>query len=396
MEMQKMKKTMRATSSSSSRRQYLPEDLIIDIQTRLPVSCLRRLSRVSESWNSKLSNPKFAYERLFSDKEDTGADTRILITNSAGVAPLTYSCYSYDSLLPLPNDTFRRVSYEVDFSNCARLGSCGGGLICFTPYFSTRGVWLFNPATSESKMLPPLPVPLPSPTDNVGYYHTNTMCASAFLGREEDEYCRYKVVCVRDYLPLGRHFHTVHIFSSEDESSGWRELPALELPPRLLLLNEIPQFGVARKKKCYWMAKNQNGREYRLVSFDMSTEAFEVVGEALPFGDMHMVKEETLVVLDMDKGMMRVFRRSEVGNFWCELFSIRFSVEGKRCWEPIGFSKHGKLICEDEERNLQVLDVTTDQTSPLTYEAADAGGDKQLAIYVPSKISLSSERITND
>ncbi|CAN0864020.1 F-box/LRR-repeat/kelch-repeat protein At2g27520 [Linum grandiflorum] len=386
---------MRATSSSIS-RQYLPEDLIIDIQTRLPVSCFRRLSCISKSWNSKLSNPKFAYEKFFSDKEDTGADTRILITNSSVRTPLTYSCYSYDSLLPLPNDTFRRVSYEVDFSNWTRLGSCGGGLICFTPYFSGRGVWLFNPATSESKMLPPLPEPLPSPTDHVRYYQANTMCASAFLGREEDEYCRYKVVCVRPHLPFGRHIRTVHIFSSEDESSGWRELPALEWLPRLELLNEIPQFGVARKKKCYWMAKNQNGREYRLVSFDMSTEVFELVGEALPFGGVpyvYMVKEETLVVLDMEKGMMRVLRQSVVGNFWCELFSILFSAEGKRRWKPIGFSKHGKLICRDEKLNLQVLDVTTDQTSPLTYEAGDVEEDKQLAIYVPSKISLSSKFI---
>ncbi|CAN0863694.1 hypothetical protein LINGRAHAP2_LOCUS8764 [Linum grandiflorum] len=69
-------------------------------------------------------------------------------------------------------------------------------------------------------------------------------------------------------------------------------------------------------------------------------------------------------------------------------------------WEPIGLSKHGKVICIDKkQKKLQMLDVATGQTSapPLELGEDELRRDAvstQLAIYVPSKKSLSPQQVT--
>ncbi|CAN0863726.1 hypothetical protein LINGRAHAP2_LOCUS8771 [Linum grandiflorum] len=418
------KRIVTSRTSKTSRRQHLPDDLIVDIQRRLSLPCLRRLCCVSKSWHSRLLNSKFFYDSLFHGRNDD-SDTRLLITiPDIRQEGYVYTCLPYDSLFrPLLNDTvFRNFPDELPpvrkYTRMTLQGSCDAGLVCLQYamtkqgfYHPVRIVGLFNPATSETKILPPLPAPPPS-SDNLGpgKISIGFTVMEKNRGSEDDQYYRYKVVSVAHYFVPHRCLKKAHIFSSGHESLGWRELQLTGIlsEPQLELLNEIPQYCCAKKKKCYWIAKYNE--LFYLVSFDSNTEAF-YVGGTLPFfrnNDMmgttrversaYMVKEETLVVFN-EANEVWVLQQLDTRESWCQLFTIDFFDGGMGCLTPIGLSKHGKVICigEYDEKNLQVVDVTTGQACTIPFEVRNPGGvhNAQLTAYVPSKMLLSSRRINN-
>ncbi|CAN0863680.1 hypothetical protein LINGRAHAP2_LOCUS8759 [Linum grandiflorum] len=423
-----------AASSTSIRSRHIPEDLIDDIQTRLAVSCLPRLRLVSKSWNSLISSPNYLYQRLFSD-ENEDPNTRILISTVVNHRDV-YTCVSYDSLLPLLDNDAVFLEFpselppgDLHYTQLGLGSGGGGGSICLKYQTRTnRGIYptvgLFDPATRETKMFPSLPGLL-----NHDDYYLDRNSIGVALIDGHDRYYRYKVVCARHYRCSRRGFlnlclNQVYVFSSEQESLGWRELLSPDdssssiLPPQLQLRDEIPQYGcsTAAIRKCYWIAKEfssvynrvspdpdferrMNRGDYKLVSFDPSTEMFMQVGGTLPFtyrGDGYlpyvcMVKEETLVVFNVAKEVV-VLQQSEKS--WCKLFTLQFSSRIGIDWSwrlrILGLAKHGKVIFTDGVENLQVIDVTTGETSALPFEVLDRNRLANIITYVPSKMSLSS------
>ncbi|CAN1191381.1 hypothetical protein LINPERHAP2_LOCUS41024 [Linum perenne] len=302
----KMKMKMKATATRSSyhsssnhdcRSQYhIPEDLMTDIQRRLPVSCFGRLRCVNKSWYSLLSNPNFIYSSLFYglNYDDDDDNTRILISFPDVVSnffPRCYTCLSYDSLLPL-NSEIRKYQEFPDFPKSI-LGS-EGGLICLlykkAPIrYYVLVIGLFNPITNETKMLPTLPADL---VINDGeHWLYNTSFGFALLDHDDDDesYYRYKVVSICKYICVHMRqvapglcrrfedrppFNKVHVFCSDHESLGWKELRP-DLDPRLELGKEIHQYGCrTRKKKCYWLGNANPGEFNSWQDFKSPSDRF--------------------------------------------------------------------------------------------------------------------------
>ncbi|CAN0878837.1 E3 ubiquitin-protein ligase UPL3 [Linum grandiflorum] len=426
MMMEEKKKKAIASSGGSRSNQYLPEDLVIDIQRRLKLSGLRRLCCVSKSWNSTLSNPNFVYGSI--QDEDPNAQILITIPTKEKPPKCVYTCVPYDSLLDINNEsTFREFPGQTP----DRVVGCGGGLICFQ---SGRDLGLFNPATRETKMLPPLPqVWFRAPTFGFVMMETNREEEEEEEEEEEDRYYRYKVVCIfRGHQPWRGFSCKVYVFSSDDESLGWKNLLSVEnyypfslyattywedilLSRRITFGNQIPQYGCATKEKnkCYWIAYNErnnsanNSASLNLVTFDPGTEVFHVgetlafdrSGDGLGFPSAYMVKEETLVVMFNSSRDVWVMQQLDVAESWCKLFTIPLLSNEMR---PIGLWKHGKVIYEANNKNvLQVLDVTTSptETSTTTLDQLVSDNDRhrthqtQVTIYTPSEKSLSSRRV---
>ncbi|CAN0864966.1 Probable F-box protein At5g47300 [Linum grandiflorum] len=406
--MKKRKITTTASSNSSSGgiNRYLPEDLIADIQRRLKPSCIPRIRCVSKSWNSVLSNPKSVYKNLFYYGEnELDTDTQILIADSK-YNPSEYNCRSHDSLLPLVNaQSLRKFpNNRHDLRDCRLwIGSCEGGFVCLvyvqnygTECFYSMGVGLFNPATDETKMLPPLPA-----ANNSTKYITDGV--SVGFGLVKHQY-HYKVVTICRCRGLGGDVNSkVHVFSSEHDSQGWKKLRSLDSELKLRE-KEIPQYGCTRKKKCYWIAENVKWFVFYVVSFDLSTEKFQatavLTNRAISTAsNVYMVKEETLVVIDSAVEVW-VLQRSGVGESWCKLFLIdfpgrtRMGLGLKSRWSVVGLLKHGHVVyMVHGGTSLQIVDVTTGQTSSVPFKAPDLHlGEPaihHLTTYVPSKMSLS-------
>ncbi|CAN1343022.1 hypothetical protein LINPERPRIM_LOCUS39652 [Linum perenne] len=327
---QKKKKKKKNTIS-------LPEDLIIEIQRRLPVSSMRRLCCVSKSWNSVLSNPNFVYSSLFYAGENNDGEednTRILISyipNSTQrndqdpkAARYVYNSLPCDTLLPIEDAAYREFPYvpKAEYSALMLARSYEGGLICHQylhrviRFYTLVYTSLFNPTTNQTMMLPTMDIHYRILTNSIGF---------ALLDEQDDDdddqYYHYKVVSVRRSrwvcsVGIRNFINRVHVFCSKAESSlGWKELDA-GLDSQLVLSDEIPQYCWKKKKKkkkyCYWLAhkheNNNNGHtnNYNLVSFDLITEVFQVE-QVLPLTCnlvynkpptvLYMVKEDTLVAV---------------------------------------------------------------------------------------------------
>ncbi|CAN0928901.1 Putative F-box protein At3g16210 [Linum grandiflorum] len=146
---------------------YLTEDIVINILLRLPVAaCIARFRCVCKSWRNLLSDPNFIRKTLFFRNSDDEKSLQVLIIGSGSSPPGNfYSLNSFETLRPIPgynepSDLVTPVGGRVTDI----LGICDG-IVCMAYTFVDASycvvpcnIILWNPATSEAKILPPCPV----------------------------------------------------------------------------------------------------------------------------------------------------------------------------------------------------------------------------------------------
>ncbi|CAN0890449.1 F-box/LRR-repeat/kelch-repeat protein At2g27520 [Linum grandiflorum] len=158
------------------RRDYfLPQDLVADILPRLPTAAAGvQLRCVSKSWRRLLSDPKFIHRQLYLDDDK---DRAVMITrlDLRDVSRLRYSSLSDDTLLPktTPYHDHEGLRYldvpaaevhtggDPPLWRYQQIVGCCNGLFCIadisrSPQTSSRttDLILWNPSTSETKLLP--------------------------------------------------------------------------------------------------------------------------------------------------------------------------------------------------------------------------------------------------
>ncbi|CAJ2652284.1 unnamed protein product [Trifolium pratense] len=132
----------------------LPFDLVAEILCRLPVNLLLQLRYLCKSFNSLISDPKFAKKHL-----RMSAPRHHLMVGSRN--KLYNKLCLLDSPLPSVFSTSRRVkltltelNYPVSLHNGHRLMVCScDGILCIN---ATRHAILWNPSFRNFKILPPL------------------------------------------------------------------------------------------------------------------------------------------------------------------------------------------------------------------------------------------------
>jgi len=119
----------------------LPEELILEILLRLPVTSLFQFMCVSKSWKTLISCPQFAKTRLqISTAEPSLNHQQLLVSN---ICELNYRIYSYP-LKPLFENSLARVEpgYFTVTTSHDIVGSCNG-LLCL--YISSQRLFrLYN------------------------------------------------------------------------------------------------------------------------------------------------------------------------------------------------------------------------------------------------------------
>ncbi|MED6206706.1 hypothetical protein PIB30_029441 [Stylosanthes scabra] len=129
---------------------FLPDELVVEILSRLPVKSLVKFRCVCKSWNSLFSDSYFVKKHL----QHFTHHNRIILSATTAEFHLN-SCY-LNSLISNPSTTIPEdLNYPVKnkYRHDGIVGSCNG-LVCF----AIKGdcVLLWNPSIRVSKKSPPL------------------------------------------------------------------------------------------------------------------------------------------------------------------------------------------------------------------------------------------------
>lgn len=241
----------------------LPQDLIEEILSRVPVKSLRRLRSTCKRWyhQALFKDPRFI-EKHF---DKTARQYHALMVMSSWVCPVssildrsvltteTYLVLGGRISLTVPNSD----GALVDVSNAFH---CDGILLCTNHEANMLVAW--NPFSGQTRWLQP---------------HTRNYFGIYALGYDKNELFRnYKILrvpCRKGKLSVWEKLGATP--ESDDlkpeiyefRTNSWRSLDAIITPQAF-----INTCGVSLKGSTYWVSR---GNGYSLLCFDFSSERFQ-------------------------------------------------------------------------------------------------------------------------
>ncbi|KAK1365323.1 F-box domain-containing protein [Heracleum sosnowskyi] len=242
--------------NSSPACDFLTDDLISEILVRVPVKPLLRLKLVSKPWRSLITSPRFIKSQFDHAITKAGADQTLIVykREDLSMTPLNLHSLQVGPRLGVP---YSRGDFS--FTPYSKLVASHDGVVCVRvsnfprQQFNSSNfcklhnpdIYIWNPATRQSKLLPP---------------HT----------------IRHKIKSVSvgfGFDPVGKEFKVVRIVASFDKPfcaevysvnrNAWRKVE-----PRPYDLPYYDEFDVCVKGLlcCTGM--------YGLMAFDLSREVF--------------------------------------------------------------------------------------------------------------------------
>jgi F-box interacting protein len=314
-----------------------PEDVLMEILARLPVKSLMRFKCVSKSFYALITKPCFITKHLTSHNPHRGA----ILRRGKGLerprflsppnetqeleVPVSYR----PRLSRLSNETLE-LSEDVDLSQLFQdevfgvqvLGPCNG-ILCLagTLKMTKKGylqpgyeMVLWNPATRESKMLPPMDMPTSTFNSNFGF---------GFDPKTND----YKVIWILNF-----NFRQCKVEVYSLSTNSWR---VIDSSPDPSLFIKLPRFPSCLNGVHYWWACE--GEDYfdegprHFIAFDMSNEVFQ---ELLPPPRRGFYLEDIAIIND---SVTLILPSGNIGENWIEIWVLNESgVEST--WTPAGFA----------------------------------------------------------
>lgn len=366
-----------------------PEEIVIDILTRLPVKSIVRFKCVCKGWCSLFSDKKFIESHL----KQAFQDNKIcfLLRHIPNSKEKVHYMWSNESLGRFDN---LELAMQVK-TNCYKIQNVRSGLICEgrswegeeiyllrsgknfeeigkvevpvkskTKYYSvvescnglvcltesnfngsyhSFNIFLWNPATREFRAIPE--------------FYTDQIFASlltvvgigfAFQPLIND----YKVVRIIYFIPSDTY--EVEVYSLNTDS--WRKIN-LNIEIDCYIDNHVSQANI--NGALHWMVTNKGpfGHSCKsILSFDVNEEKFDQIGFP-DFGylDFEVIMERYLTVL-WDSLAVFVYKPFKIGNY-CDIWIMRdyydekswdlfFSLQHVELMTPFGFFDNGNIIIE--------------------------------------------------
>ncbi|GMJ08493.1 hypothetical protein like AT3G06240 [Hibiscus trionum] len=349
----------------SKTRIYVPEMVVLDILSKLPVKSLTRFRCVCKLWCSSFQTPHFITNHQQNNLKNNNLN--VLLKRCQFHTQVTY----YFSQLSIEKGQNFSVKHNVHlpfFEHCrsgpAVSGPCNG-LVCLK---EDDKVALWNPSTREFKILPQSPVHRPPLAD-----FTSFDCLGFGFDSQTDDYKVVRFVTnyfehKEDVSRIPDWNHQVELYSLKSDS--WKEISAPDVYP----YDGPPEFNIYINGFYYWQASGSF--DYLFLSFDMVNEKFSTiplpefgrffVGQVLEFKGLLGVIVYPLLGTD------KSFDLWVMNGSWTKQFSIE-SVSGVK--RPLRFWKNGELFLETPDHELVLFD-------PSKRELKHLGIHANLAIYI--------------
>lgn len=249
-EMQQSTETLTPQSRHAPPLPTLPFELVAEILCRLPVKLLLQLRCLCKSFNSLISDPKFAKKHLHSS---TTPHHLILRSNNGSgrfaliVSPIQSVLST--STVPVPQT---QLSYPTclteEFASPYNWCSCDG-IICLTTDYSSAVLW--NPFINKFKTLPPLK-----------YISLKRTPSSLFTFGYDPFADNYKVFAIT--FCVKRTTVEVHTMGT----SSWRRIE--DFPS----WSFIPNSGIFVAGYVHWLTYDGPGSQREIVSLDLEDESY--------------------------------------------------------------------------------------------------------------------------
>ncbi|CAK9144929.1 unnamed protein product [Ilex paraguariensis] len=331
----------------------LPEDVVIEILSRLPVKSLLRFKCVCKHWYTRTKKPSFIREHF--NQENNQA--RLLVHH-----------YDFDTdtyvVALFPDKTLKgmpSIHEEIDYLHIppameTGIGSIDGLFFLHNGLDDNMALW--NPATREFRLLPAPHSILPPYFSTI--WHT--------FGYGLDNLANiYKFIWIRSFWDeqMDNPYPSFVVAIYTLGSDSWRYLDPLELPNRAIHSSLCATYV---NGAYYWLS-SENGENHSVLSLNMTSEVFREIQ-----GPDH--RKKTWVNLTLYNNGIALFlcQTDMVLQFIIDIWVMK--EEG--CWtkllivkpfpeilRPLGFWKSEDLLLESGCLELVLYNHDTKETTGL-------------------------------
>ncbi|KAK1352192.1 F-box domain-containing protein [Heracleum sosnowskyi] len=350
---------------------YLPDNLIIEILSRLSVKDLLQFKSVCKSWFEIISSPIFVSKHLTNYYNNNDEWRGCLLAQFY----LPRGEIQLYELLVDETETPRVLDYDI-LSNmpmyCSYVwGPCDGLYYVYQHDPERRALW--NPAINELKKLPEI-IRKPDFPSEFGYawYEVSGFGFDRLTGD-------YKVVVMKGYSDINfKHPLSVLVYSLRTNS--WRYCG--DLAKGYDLENNTCYIYV--NGCCYWLGSFEFSCEL-IISFDMSNDTFkeiDVPDYAQPSSKCLAVYDDSLVFLSLHwTKNLDIWTWSE--GCWTKKFSVG---PLPRVWGPVGHWKDNRIVLQSRPGELVLYHPDTQETEELEFE--NSMQCKGVYAYMESLVSI--------
>ena len=395
---------------SSANNLLLPDDLLEEILSRLPVKSLIRFSCVKKSWSANFQQPSFIAKH-FRHRCDQANPSLLVESN-------LFPGYGL-SLHPYPGDDdverFRIVDFRNDMGitelQHINMIGCINGIICLGGCFNCGfdGFILWNPAIRKRKV-----VSYPSPP----------ICAGTFYAFGYDQYFNdFKVVSIVTYNEKSTStdcYNFSHVYSLKADS--WTQV----IDP------DIHHLNIRLISRCYaiyfnglhhWLGFLDNGDINELeqncdceiiLSFDISNDVFRImrlpdeVFRKLRYPELDNVSRMNKIFSVFNDRLAFIVYKDEdtMTEKYFDIWVMReYGVEDSWTKQlvvgpllgiemPLQFAKNGELLVVGDDDTIVLYNIGSKEIRNLQLtEFPKSFNPVQAMVYVESLFSFTGENV---
>lgn len=330
---------------------YLPDEIVVDILTRLPVKCLLRFKSVCKKWNSLMREPAFIHVHYERARTRSGGGS--LIISMCMRRQISWELWVFAA--PHEGGPANRVINRPELK-AYRASKSVNGLIALFPRVVDQLVYISNPSTRELVRLPPTNFRSEDPSIQLfsrysfGYdpaiqQHKvlNICCAFQF---SDDRQIKEKIGVYLEILTVG--------------SNEWRKLDNV-VPPPFRLGAASPCVNGAIHWRAFPSLLHRtvsNSTSNVIVAFDIGIEKFRVIPlSGRPASLFRLMEVGGRLALNGrrigDKEEMWVLEDYYNGEWVNVMLEIpRFWIKTKVNPFPVGATQSGKFLMLSGSKDL--------------------------------------------
>ncbi|TYI62916.1 hypothetical protein E1A91_D10G281900v1 [Gossypium mustelinum] len=336
----------------------LPEALVMEILSMLPVKSLTRFNCVCKYWCSSFQTPHFISKNYHNNLENNNLNLLLSRCDGNTFQPYLSSLSNEKDQNYIVKQNIHLPFFEDDSPSV--YGACHGLLCLFDSSKDKAAIW--NPSTREFKILPPSSIQRPpyfSPFEETYLTLDDVSFNDAAFGFDSktDDYKFIRFVTLT--------FVNIELYSLR--SNSWKEIPYPDYNPNGKTLGNNYVDGI-----CYWKTVTGAYLDFRglILSFDMRNEKFSVLPIPEFVGSFPEYYVDLLVFNGSLGAIVYPLQRIDTSfdlwvtseGVWTKQFNIK-SIPG--VVHPLGFGKNGDLFLRDANDEVLVFDASTQELKEL-------------------------------